>query len=83
MQESAYKICEGPPLFLNAEAVAKVPGIAPSNGYELTHEVDFPVPKVGNGMVVPKAKFIQWAVGRPQFQNRDTKGKMSGSLGQG
>lgn len=48
------------PLFLNAELVAKVLGIAPSSSYELMHEVDFPVLKVGNRMMVPKEKFIQW-----------------------
>ena len=44
----------------NADVVAKVLGIAPSSSYELMHEVDFPVLKVGSRMVVPKEKFIQW-----------------------
>ena len=35
-------------------------GIAPSSSYELMHEGDFPVLKVGSRMVVPKEKFIQW-----------------------
>ena len=48
------------PLFLNAETVAKVLGVSPSSGYELMHEVDFPVLKVGNRMVVPKEKFVEW-----------------------
>ena len=48
------------PLFLNAELVGKVLGIAPSSSYELMHEADFPVLKVGSRMVVPKEKFIQW-----------------------
>ena len=60
MKESAYKTYEELPLFLNAEVVAKVLGIAPSSSYELMHEVDFPVLKVGSRMVVPKEKFIQW-----------------------
>ena len=29
-------------------------GVAPSSAYELMHEADFPVLKVGNRMVVPK-----------------------------
>ena len=29
-------------------------------GYELMHEPDFPVLRVGSRMVVPKEKFIQW-----------------------
>lgn len=48
------------PLFLNAEIVAKVLGVSPSSGYELMHESGFPVLKIGNRMVVPKEKFIQW-----------------------
>ena len=60
MKESVYKTYEELPLFLNAEVVAKVLGIAPSSSYELMHEVDFPVLKVGNRMMVPKEKFIQW-----------------------
>ena len=60
MKESVYKAYEELPLFLNAETVAKVLGIAPSSSYELMHEVGFPVLKVGSRMVVPKEKFIQW-----------------------
>lgn len=60
MKESVYKTYEELPLFLNADVVAKVLGIAPSSSYELMHEVDFPVLKVGNRMIVPKEKFIQW-----------------------
>ena len=60
MKESVYKTYEELPLFLNADVVAKVLSIAPSSSYELMHEVDFPVLKVGNRMMVPKEKFIQW-----------------------
>ena len=35
-------------------------GIAPSSAYELMHESNFPVLKIGSRMVVPKEKFIQW-----------------------
>ncbi|WP_299965448.1 helix-turn-helix domain-containing protein [uncultured Oscillibacter sp.] len=48
------------PLFLNARIVAQVLGIAPSSAYELMHESNFPVLKVGSRMVVPKEKFIEW-----------------------
>lgn len=57
---SSYKSYDDLPLFLNAAIVAKVLGIAPSSAYELIHEADFPVLKVGSRMVVPKEKFIQW-----------------------
>ena len=39
---------------------AKVLGVSPSSGYELMHQPDFPVLRVGSRMVVPKEKFIQW-----------------------
>lgn len=60
MKESIYKTYEELPLFLNAEMVSKVLGVSPSSGYELMHETDFPVLKVGNRLLVPKEKFIQW-----------------------
>lgn len=39
---------------------AQVLGVSPSSAYELMHEPDFPVLRVGSRMVVPKEKFIQW-----------------------
>ena len=60
MKVSEYKNYDDLPLFLNAAMVAKVLGIAPSSAYELIHEADFPVLKIGNRIVVPKEKFIQW-----------------------
>lgn len=52
MKVSAYKSHDGLPLFLNAATEAKVLGIAPSSAYELMHEADFPVLKIGNRLVV-------------------------------
>lgn len=60
MKLSEYKSYDGLPLFLNVAMVAKVLGVAPSSAYELMHEADFPVLKIGNRIVVPKEKFIQW-----------------------
>lgn len=60
MKESVYKNYEELPLFLNAETVAKVLGVAPSTAYELMHEADFPILKIGNRIVVPKEQFIVW-----------------------
>ena len=60
MKISEYKSYDDLPLFLNAELVVKVLGVSPSSGYELMHEPDFPVPKVGSRMVVPKEKFVEW-----------------------
>ena len=60
MKESVYKSYDELPLFLNAETVAKVLWVSPSTGYELMHEKDFPILKIGNRIVVPKEKFIIW-----------------------
>ncbi|WP_297871832.1 AlpA family transcriptional regulator [uncultured Oscillibacter sp.] len=60
MKESNYKSCDELPLFQNAEMVAKVLGVSPSSGYELVHEPDFPVLKIGSRLVVPKEKFVEW-----------------------
>ena len=60
MKQSVYKSYDELPLFLNSELVAKVLGVSPSSGYELMHQPDFSVLRVGSRMVVPKEKFIQW-----------------------
>ncbi len=60
MITSSYKSYDELPLFLNAATVAEVLGVSPSSGYELMHEKDFPVLRVGSRMVVPKEQFIQW-----------------------
>ena len=60
MKESVYKSYDELPLFLNAKTVAKVLGVSPSSSYELMHEPDFPVLRVGSRMVVPKEKFVEW-----------------------
>ncbi len=50
MRESVYK----------SYSEAKVPGVSLSSRYELMHQPDFTVLRVGNCMVVPKEKYIQW-----------------------
>ena len=66
MKESSYKRYDELPLFLNAATVAKVLGVSPSSGYELMHEPDFPVLKVGSRLVVPKEKFVEWVLRHTQ-----------------
>ena len=39
---------------------ARALGVSPSSGYELMHQPDFTVLRVGNCIVVPKEKYIQW-----------------------
>jgi excisionase family DNA binding protein len=60
MKDSVYKSYEELPLFLNAKTVARVLGISPSSSYELMHQRDFPTLKIGNRIVVPKERFVQW-----------------------
>ena len=60
MKRSEFKSYDDLPLFLNAELVAQVLGIAPSSSYELMRENGFPILKIGNRMVVSKEKFVQW-----------------------
>ena len=60
MKRSDYTTYDQLPLFLNAEMVAKVLGIAPSSAYELMHEASFPALRVGSRIVVPKERFCQW-----------------------
>ena len=60
MKESNYKNYDELPLFLNAATVAKVLSVSPSSCYELMHEPDFPVLKIGSRMVVPKEQFVEW-----------------------
>ena len=54
MKESIYKSYDELPLFLNAETISKLLGISSTAVYELMHQKDFPVLRVGNRMVVPK-----------------------------
>ncbi len=61
MKQSTYQSYDDLPLFLNVNLVAQVLGVSISTAYEVMHEPGFPVLRVGNRMVVPKEKFIQWA----------------------
>lgn len=60
MKKSEYKSYDDLPLFLNADTVAKVLGVSISSAYELMHQPDFPVVRVGNRMVVSKEQFMAW-----------------------
>ena len=60
MKESIVKSYDELPLFLNAEMLAKVLGVATSTAYESMHEKDFPALKIGNRLLVPNEKFRLW-----------------------
>ena len=60
MKTPIYKSYEDLPLYLNAETISKVLGIAISSAYELMQEKDFPTFKVGSRKLVEKEKFRRW-----------------------
>ena len=60
MKVSQFKDYSELPLFLNARTVAEVLGISMAGAYELLHQEDFPVLKIGSRLVVPKEKFLSW-----------------------
>ena len=60
MVQSKFKSYEELPLFLNAKTVAEVLGISLAGAYELLHQDDFPVLRIGSRLVVPKEKFLSW-----------------------
>lgn len=60
MKTSQCKSYDDLLLFPNAALMAKVLSVAPSSAFELMHEADFPVLKIGNRLVVPKEKFVEW-----------------------
>ena len=60
MLQSKFKSYDELPLFLNARTVAQILGISQAGAYELLHHENFPVPKIGSRLVVPKEKFLSW-----------------------
>lgn len=60
MKQSTFKSYDELPLFLNAKTVARVLGISMAGSYELLHQEDFSVIRIGSRMVVPKEKFLVW-----------------------
>lgn len=60
MLQSKFRSYEELPLFLNARTVAEALGISMAGAYELLHQEDFPVLKIGSRLVVPKEKFLSW-----------------------
>ena len=60
MKESKYKSYEELPLMLSAPEVAEVLGISRAGAYDLVRSDGFPHIKLGNRILVPRDKFIQW-----------------------
>ena len=71
MKQSTFKSYDELPLFLSAKTVAQVLGISMAGTYELLHQKDFPVVKIGSRLVVPKEKFLTWIekqIGGPRHE---------------
>ena len=60
MVQSKFKSYDELPLFLNAKTVAEILGSSVAGAYELLHQEDFPVLRIGSRLVVPKEKFLSW-----------------------
>ena len=60
MVQSKFKSYDELPLFLNAKTVAEVLRVSVAGAYELLHQEDFPVLRIGSRLVVPKEKFLSW-----------------------
>ena len=60
MVQSKFKSYDELPLFLNAKTVAEILGISVAGAYELLHQENFPVLRIGSRLVVPKEKFLSW-----------------------
>ena len=60
MRESKFKNYMDLPLMLSVPEVGEVLGISRASAYELVRSKGFPKVKIGNRIVIPKGKFIQW-----------------------
>ena len=60
MKTPIYQNYDDLPLFLNTKLVSEVLGIAVASCYGLMKQEGFPSLRIGNRVVVPKDKFIQW-----------------------
>ena len=66
MKESIFKSYNELPLFLNAEVVGNTLGVSISSAYELMNDKDFPSVRIGNRIIIPKEKFIEWVNARTE-----------------
>ena len=60
MIKALYQSFDELPLYLNADAVAKLLGISISSAYELMREKDFPSVRIGKRLIVPKENLRTW-----------------------
>ena len=60
MRESKFKNYADLPLMLSVPEVGELLGISRAGAYELVRSKGFPKVKIGNRIVIPKDRFIQW-----------------------
>lgn len=60
MKENRFKQYEDLPLTLTVPEVGEVLGISRAAAYDLVRTKGFPHFKIGNRILVPKERFIQW-----------------------
>jgi excisionase family DNA binding protein len=60
LKEIKIKNYEELPVMLNANNLCEVLGISRSKAYSLMKEKRFPVLQIGNKLLTPRDKFIDW-----------------------
>ena len=68
MRESKFKNYTDLPLMLSVPEVGEVLGISRAGAYDLVRSKGFPKVKIGNRIVVPKDRFIQWIEERTEVE---------------
>ena len=58
--KTTYTNIDELPLTLNAREAAVVLRISKSKVYELAHSESFPAVRIGNRVVIPRDKLIEW-----------------------
>ena len=64
MKKSIYKSYDELPLLLNVKQLADLLGVSDSSVYELIQEDDFPSPRIGKRIVIPKEELREWITAR-------------------
>ena len=64
--KSTYTNIEDLPLTLKAHEAAAVLRISKSKVYELAHTESFPAVRIGNRVVIPRDKLIEWMNSRAE-----------------
>lgn len=64
--KTTYTNIDELPLTLNAREAAAVLRISKSKVYELAHTESFPAVRIGNRVVIPRDKLIEWMNSRAE-----------------